>query len=125
MRLWPPKKNPLTTAVYAAVLLNPRNTKKIVGYLGNEVSANLIPHHINLSRVSTEDYQQMTSIIRGVLEDDYPQLGLDGCDIKEELNKVGLQYLSTSRFLHRTCCIYKLHIHLKHDSFNDFMSYES
>ncbi|KAF5897546.1 sodium-dependent neutral amino acid transporter B(0)AT2 [Clarias magur] len=63
------------------------NTKKIVGYLGNEVNANLIPHHINLSSVSTEDYQQMTSIIRGVLEDDYPRLGLDNCDINEELNK--------------------------------------
>lgn len=74
-------------------LLNPRNTKKIVGYLDKEINANLIPHHINLSHVSAEDYQQMTSIIRGVMEGEYPRLGLDNCDIKEELNKVGLQQL--------------------------------
>lgn len=74
-------------------VLNPRNTKKIVGYLGNEISVNLIPHHINLSHVSTEDYQQMTGIIRGVMEGEYSRLGLDSCDIKEELNKVGLQQL--------------------------------
>lgn len=77
---------------FFCVLFNCRNTKKIIGYLGNEVSANLIPHHVNLSRVSTEDYQLMTSIIRDVMENDYPRLGLDSCDIKEELNKVGLQY---------------------------------
>ncbi|KAG7333306.1 hypothetical protein KOW79_003441 [Hemibagrus wyckioides] len=63
------------------------NTKKIVGYLGNEVSAALIPPHINLSHVSTEDYKLMTDIIRNVMENDYPHLGLDSCDIKEELNK--------------------------------------
>uniref|UniRef100_A0A8B9K582 Transporter n=1 Tax=Astyanax mexicanus TaxID=7994 RepID=A0A8B9K582_ASTMX len=63
------------------------NTKKIVGYLGNEISHDLIPHHINFSQVSTEDYQQMIDIIRGVKENDYSRLGLDSCDITEELNK--------------------------------------
>ncbi|KAF4091643.1 hypothetical protein AMELA_G00039240 [Ameiurus melas] len=64
------------------------NAKKIDGYVGNEkISRDLIPHHINLSQMSTEDYQQMTSVIRGVMEKDYPLLGLDSCDLKEELNK--------------------------------------
>lgn len=43
--------------------------------------------------MSTEDYQQMTSIIHGVMEGDYPRLGLDSCSLKEELNKVELQHL--------------------------------
>ncbi|XP_014003294.2 sodium-dependent neutral amino acid transporter B(0)AT2 [Salmo salar] len=64
------------------------NTKKIVALLGNEVSNDLIPHHINFSAtVSAEDYQQMTEILRGVTEKDYPRLGLDSCSIEEELNK--------------------------------------
>lgn len=63
------------------------NAKKIVGYLDNKISPELIPHHINLSHMSTEDYQQMTSIIRDVMEVEYPHLGLDSCDLKEELNK--------------------------------------
>ncbi|XP_051581011.1 sodium-dependent neutral amino acid transporter B(0)AT2-like [Myxocyprinus asiaticus] len=63
------------------------NTKKIIDLLGKEINPSLIPHHINFSHVSPEDYQQMTNIIRGVVEDDYPRLGLENCDIKEELNK--------------------------------------
>ncbi|XP_076841055.1 sodium-dependent neutral amino acid transporter B(0)AT2 [Brachyhypopomus gauderio] len=63
------------------------NTKKIVGYLGNEISHDLIPHHINLSQVSPEDYNKMTDIIQAVMEGDYPRLGLDKCDIKDEMNK--------------------------------------
>ncbi len=70
------------------VLMYLRNTKKIIGFLGKEINPDLIPHHINFSNVSPEDYQQMTNIIRGVMENDYPRLGLDNCDIKEELNKV-------------------------------------
>ncbi|XP_056621950.1 sodium-dependent neutral amino acid transporter B(0)AT2 [Triplophysa dalaica] len=63
------------------------NTKKIVDLLGKEIKHSLIPHHINFSDVTPEDYQQMTTIIRGVMENDYPRLGLANCDIKEELNK--------------------------------------
>lgn len=63
------------------------NTKKIVGFLGNEISPEMIPHHINFSHVSAEDYQQMIEIIKGVTESDYPRLGLDSCSIEEELNK--------------------------------------
>ncbi|KAL0968632.1 hypothetical protein UPYG_G00269390 [Umbra pygmaea] len=64
------------------------NTKKIVGFLGNEISGDLVPHHINFTTtLSAEDYQQMTDILRGVTEDKYPRLGLDSCSIEEELNK--------------------------------------
>ncbi|XP_036375854.1 sodium-dependent neutral amino acid transporter B(0)AT2-like [Megalops cyprinoides] len=63
------------------------NTKRIVGFLGTEISRDLIPQHINFSHVTPEDYQQMTDIIRRVKEDDYPRLGLDPCNIEDELNK--------------------------------------
>ncbi|KAG7260611.1 hypothetical protein CRUP_008633 [Coryphaenoides rupestris] len=64
------------------------NTRKIVALLGNQISPDLIPHHINLSQVSPEDYQQMTDIIQGVTEGEYAGLGLDVCSIEEELNKI-------------------------------------
>ncbi|XP_067090235.1 sodium-dependent neutral amino acid transporter B(0)AT2 [Osmerus mordax] len=63
------------------------NSKKIEGFLGNEISPQMIPHHINFSHVSAEDYRQMIDIIKGVTESDYPRLGLDSCSIEEELNK--------------------------------------
>ncbi|KAJ3596634.1 hypothetical protein NHX12_003038 [Muraenolepis orangiensis] len=63
------------------------NTKKMVALLGTRISRDLIPHHINLSQLSSEDYQQMTEVIRGVTEEDFPGLGLDACSIEEELNK--------------------------------------
>ncbi|XP_046906825.1 sodium-dependent neutral amino acid transporter B(0)AT2 [Hypomesus transpacificus] len=63
------------------------NAKKIEGFLGNEISPQMIPHHINFSHVSAEDYRQMIDIIKGVTESDYPRLGLDSCSIEEELNK--------------------------------------
>ncbi|TRY92274.1 hypothetical protein DNTS_007056 [Danionella cerebrum] len=63
------------------------NTKKIISFLGKEISLDMIPRHINFSHVSPEDYQQMTTSIRGVMESDYPRLGLNNCDISEELNK--------------------------------------
>ncbi|XP_028813132.1 sodium-dependent neutral amino acid transporter B(0)AT2 [Denticeps clupeoides] len=63
------------------------NTKKIIGFLGTEISRDLIPHHINFSNVSPQDYHQMTDIIRGVEESDYSRLGLDSCSIEDELDK--------------------------------------
>ncbi|KAJ8395735.1 hypothetical protein AAFF_G00029720 [Aldrovandia affinis] len=63
------------------------NTKKILGFLGNEISPDLIPQHVDLSAVTPEDYTLMTEIIRGVKESDYSHLGLDSCNIEDELNK--------------------------------------
>ncbi|XP_018602584.1 sodium-dependent neutral amino acid transporter B(0)AT2 [Scleropages formosus] len=63
------------------------NTKKIVELLGTEISQDLIPLHINFSHVTPEDYQRMTDIIQGVKEESFSQLGLDSCNIEEELDK--------------------------------------
>ncbi|KAJ8245435.1 hypothetical protein GJAV_G00270730 [Gymnothorax javanicus] len=63
------------------------NTKKIMGYLGNEIHYDLIPKHINFDHVTPEDYQQMTGVISQVLEGDYARLGLDPCRIEDELNQ--------------------------------------
>ncbi|XP_062404056.1 sodium-dependent neutral amino acid transporter B(0)AT2 [Sardina pilchardus] len=64
------------------------NTKKIEGFLGNGISRDLIPHHINFSRpLSPQDYKQMTEVLQGVMENDYSSLGLDACSIEDELNK--------------------------------------
>lgn len=66
------------------------NTGRIVALLGNGIEESLIPHHINLtkvSEVSTEDYHQMIEVIKRVKEDDYQKLGLDSCSIEDELNK--------------------------------------
>ncbi|KAA8590353.1 hypothetical protein FQN60_014287 [Etheostoma spectabile] len=46
-------------------VLRPLNTNKIVSLLGNGIEPSLIPHHINLTHVSAEDYQQMIDIIKG------------------------------------------------------------
>ncbi|XP_063052065.1 sodium-dependent neutral amino acid transporter B(0)AT2 [Engraulis encrasicolus] len=64
------------------------NSRKIEGFLGSEISRDLIPHHINFSSsVSTQDYKQITDILQGVMESDYSRLGLDSCSIEDELNK--------------------------------------
>ncbi|XP_066580241.1 sodium-dependent neutral amino acid transporter B(0)AT2 [Amia ocellicauda] len=64
------------------------NTDKIVTFLGTGVlSHDLIPQHINFSHVTSVDYYQMTDIIKGVKEKDYSSLGLNPCNIEDELNK--------------------------------------
>ncbi|MFT7799693.1 sodium-dependent neutral amino acid transporter B(0)AT2 [Arapaima gigas] len=63
------------------------NIKKIVGLLGTEISPDLIPQHINFSHVTSEDYQRVFNIIQEVKEDSFAQLGLDSCNIEDELNK--------------------------------------
>uniref|UniRef100_A0A3B1KKK6 Solute carrier family 6 member 15 n=1 Tax=Astyanax mexicanus TaxID=7994 RepID=A0A3B1KKK6_ASTMX len=52
-----------------------------------KISYDVIPPHIDFSKVSREDYQQIIGVIRGVKENDFSQLGLDSCDITEELNQ--------------------------------------
>ncbi|MGH0126468.1 UNVERIFIED_CONTAM: hypothetical protein FKN15_028315 [Acipenser sinensis] len=64
------------------------NTDKIIGFLNSGVlSHDLIPHHMNFSSINTVDYHQMTDIFKGVKETEFSSLGLDPCDIKDELNK--------------------------------------
>ncbi|XP_028673072.2 sodium-dependent neutral amino acid transporter B(0)AT2 [Erpetoichthys calabaricus] len=64
------------------------NSAKIVEFLNTGViSHDLIPHHINFSSVTATDYQQMIDIIKGVKETEFSSLGLDLCNIEDELNK--------------------------------------
>ncbi|KAM9815979.1 sodium-dependent neutral amino acid transporter B(0)AT2 isoform 1-T2 [Syngnathus typhle] len=77
---------------FKANIMNDRcvllNSNKIADLLGNDIEANLIPNHINLSqKVSVDDYHRMIDIIRGVKEDNFGKLGLESCSIEDELNK--------------------------------------
>ncbi|XP_061629950.1 sodium-dependent neutral amino acid transporter B(0)AT2 [Phyllopteryx taeniolatus] len=63
------------------------NSNRIADLLGNGIDANLIPNHINLShRMSVDDYRQMIDDIKRV-KDNFAKLGLDSCNIEDELNK--------------------------------------
>lgn len=58
------------------------------------ISQDIIPHHINLSAVTTEDYHLIYDIIQKVKEEEFPALHLNSCQIEEELNKVSRLCLS-------------------------------
>lgn len=52
------------------------------------VSWDIIPHHVNFSRISVQDYQLVYDIIKKVKEEEFDGLGLAACQIEDELNKV-------------------------------------
>lgn len=64
------------------------NMEMIMEYLkmGN-ISQDIIPHHINLSAITAEDYHLVYDIIQKVEEDEFPALHLNSCHIEDELNK--------------------------------------
>ncbi|XP_011373251.1 sodium-dependent neutral amino acid transporter B(0)AT2 [Pteropus vampyrus] len=64
------------------------NSKMIVTFLkmGN-ISQDIIPHHINFSAVTAEDYHLVYDIIQKVKEEEFPALHLNSCQIEDELNK--------------------------------------
>uniref|UniRef100_UPI00398EBA4A sodium-dependent neutral amino acid transporter B(0)AT2 isoform X2 n=1 Tax=Pristiophorus japonicus TaxID=55135 RepID=UPI00398EBA4A len=65
-----------------------RNADKILEMLKvGVVSHDLIPHHVNLSDVSATDYHQMYNIIKEVKEEEFLKLGLDSCQLEDELNQ--------------------------------------
>ncbi|XP_078273488.1 sodium-dependent neutral amino acid transporter B(0)AT2 [Rhinoraja longicauda] len=65
-----------------------RNADKILDMLKTGViSHDLIPHHVNLSDVSATDYHHMYNIIMEVKEEDFLKLGLDSCQLEDELNQ--------------------------------------
>lgn len=73
-----------------------RNSEKILNLLkiGN-LSQDIIPHHINFSSITAEDYNLVYDIIQKVKEEEFDSLGLKSCQIENELNKVrviNLQY---------------------------------
>ncbi|KPP78243.1 sodium-dependent neutral amino acid transporter B(0)AT2-like [Scleropages formosus] len=63
------------------------NVEKILGYLDTEISPSLIPSRINFSSVNPDDYRLLTSIIKEVKDKDYHRLGLESCNIEDELDK--------------------------------------
>lgn len=71
-----------------AVLLF-RNSEMIIKLvkMGN-ISQDIIPHHINFSAITAEDYDLVYDIIQKVKEEEFPALHLNACQIEDELNKV-------------------------------------
>lgn len=64
------------------------NSEKIIGYLNSDVlSHDLIPPHINFSHLTASDYAEMYTVIKTVKEDHFKELGLDTCQLEDELNK--------------------------------------
>jgi hypothetical protein len=72
-----------------------RNSEMVIKFLktGN-ISQDIIPHHINLSAVTAEDYRLVYDIIQKVKEEEFPVLHLNSCQIEDELNKVSRSCLS-------------------------------
>ncbi|XP_026523464.1 sodium-dependent neutral amino acid transporter B(0)AT2 [Notechis scutatus] len=64
-----------------------QNSQQIISLLNSgNLSQAIIPHHINLSSITAEDYNLIYDIIQKVKEDEFP-LGLKPCQIQDELNK--------------------------------------
>lgn len=57
--------------------------------MGN-LSQDMIPHHINFSSITAEDYNLVYDIIQKVKEEQFDSLGLKSCQIEDELDKVRL-----------------------------------
>lgn len=56
---------------------------------GTSINESMIPQHINLTQVSAEEYQQLYEAIKGFHGTGIQDLGLEPCNIENELNKVG------------------------------------
>ncbi|KAK6472165.1 sodium-dependent neutral amino acid transporter SLC6A17 [Huso huso] len=64
------------------------NAEKIMGYLNSNVlSHDLIPPHVNFSHLTVQDYTEMYGVIRTVREGSFSELGLEPCQLEDELNK--------------------------------------
>ncbi|XP_063783748.1 sodium-dependent neutral amino acid transporter B(0)AT2 [Pseudophryne corroboree] len=65
-----------------------KNTGKVVRLLetGN-LSWDVIPHHVNFSSITAQDYQLVYSIIKNIKEEEFDGLGLAACQIEDELDK--------------------------------------
>lgn len=71
-----------------------RNSAKIVNLLNTgNLSKDIIPHHINLSSITADDYNLVYDLIQKVKEEEFP-LGLKPCQIEDELNKVSVMFQS-------------------------------
>lgn len=61
--------------------------------LGSLINASTIPPHINLTHVTPEDYQQMFESIRSFQGNRSEDLGLDACNVQNELDKVSAKMI--------------------------------
>lgn len=61
-----------------------RNVKRILDLRGTSINDSLIPQLSNLTQVRAEEYQQIYDSLKG-----FQELGLESCNIENELNKVG------------------------------------
>lgn len=59
--------------------------------LGSRINESMIPQHINFTQVSPEDYQLMFERIKGFHGSRFNELGLEICNIENELNKVSAE----------------------------------
>lgn len=77
-----------------------RNSEMILKFLkvGN-ISRDVIPHHINLSAVTAEDYHLVYDIIQKVKEEEFAALHLNSCQIEDELNKVSKPCLGSQAII--------------------------
>jgi solute carrier family 6 amino acid/orphan transporter-like 15/16/17/18/20 len=66
--------------------------------MGN-ISWDVIPHHINLSAVTVEDYRLVYDIIQKVKEEEFAVLHLNACQIEDELNKVSRPCVSSQKII--------------------------
>ncbi|XP_037704009.1 sodium-dependent neutral amino acid transporter B(0)AT2 [Choloepus didactylus] len=65
-----------------------QNSETIVKFLNmGNISQDIIPHHINFSVVTAEDYHLVYDIIQKVKEEEFPALHLNSCQIEDELDK--------------------------------------
>uniref|UniRef100_A0A6I8SPS4 Transporter n=1 Tax=Xenopus tropicalis TaxID=8364 RepID=A0A6I8SPS4_XENTR len=65
-----------------------KNTVKIVKYLeAGNLSWSNVPHHVNFSSMSAQDYNLVYYIFQKIKEEEFDSLGLDSCQIEDELNK--------------------------------------
>ncbi|XP_023573232.1 sodium-dependent neutral amino acid transporter B(0)AT2 isoform X2 [Octodon degus] len=65
-----------------------QNSEMIIKFLkmGN-ISQDIIPHHVNFSAMTAEDYHLVYDIVQKVKEEEFPALHLSSCLIEDELNK--------------------------------------
>uniref|UniRef100_H3D885 Transporter n=1 Tax=Tetraodon nigroviridis TaxID=99883 RepID=H3D885_TETNG len=64
------------------------NVGRVQSMLGSRINDSMIPPHINFTNVTPEDYWQMYGSIKSFHGSSLEDLGLEACDIQEELNKV-------------------------------------
>lgn len=62
---------------------------RVLDLRGTSINESMIPQHINLTQVTAEEYQQLYEAIKGFYGSRFQELGLESCNIKNELDKVG------------------------------------